>query len=238
VRAALVAIAAAGVLAAGCGDRTVTGTPAGSGPPAPTGGGAATSEPATSEPATSEPATTAPAPSGGSTSAAPDGSTNPGSGSSGSGSSGSGSSAGPVTRCHTADLAGSLRGGDAAAGNRYATLVLTNISHRTCTLYGYGGIQLADAGRRPVPTVQRRDPLHRPSLIRLAPGGRASALLHWGVVPGVGEPQTGRCEPLPSLLLVIPPDEHTQLAVPWRFGVVCQHGTIGQWAYQRGILTP
>src|SRR5204862_313766 len=68
--------------------------------------------------------------------------------------------AGTGTRCRTGDLAASLRPEDSAAGNRYAMLMLANTSRRTCTLYGYGGIQLATAERRAVPTLQRRDPAH------------------------------------------------------------------------------
>jgi hypothetical protein len=105
-------------------------------------------------------------------------------------------------------------------------------------VYGYGGLQLATASRRPLPTIQRRDPMHPPRLVRLAPGGKASTVLSWGVVPSGSEPVTGPCEPVPSLLLVIPPDETTQLAVPWRFGSVCQRGTITQWAYAAGIVQP
>ncbi len=125
-----------------------------------------------------------------------------------------------------------------AAGNRYSVLVLTNTSRRTCTLYGYGGIQLAGPDRRPVPTVQRRDPAHPPSLVRLAPGGSASTLLHWTAIAGPDEPVIGPCEPTPTMLLVIPPDETTQLVVPWRFGPACGHGAIDQWAYAQGVIRP
>ncbi len=142
------------------------------------------------------------------------------------------------TRCHTPDLTGALSELDASAGHRHARLVLTNVSGRTCTLYGYGGLQLATATRQPVPTIQRRDPAHPPRLVRLAPGSKASTVLSWGAVPSGSEPVTGACEPLPGLLLVIPPDETTSLAVPWRFGSVCNRGTITQWAYAAGIVQP
>jgi hypothetical protein len=218
LKPALVALAAAGVLTAGCAAQTGTGQ-------------AAPVQTETSAPGS----TTAPAatPTGGtSTAGAPTAGTPTTSGSGGAGSSASASG----TRCHTGDLAGSLRPEDAAAGNRYSLLVLTNTSHRTCTLYGYGGIQLADAAGRPVPTRQQRDPAHPPTLVRLAPGARASAALHWTAVPGVGEQVMGPCEPTAAMLLVIPPDERTQLSVPWRYGPVCGHGAIDQWAYAAGIV--
>jgi hypothetical protein len=209
VRAALIALAAAGVLAAGCADRNS---------PAPSAGSGTTTGGSTTGGSPSGAATTTGAPS-----------TTP--------SVGQSSPSATTTRCRTGDLAAALTRGDAGAGNRYASLVLTNTSRRTCTIFGYGGIQLADAGRHPIPTVQHRDPMHRPSLVRLAPGARASAPLHWSAIPHSGESMTGPCEPEPALLLVIPPDERAQLAVPWHFGSVCGHGTIDQWAYTAGVLT-
>jgi uncharacterized protein DUF4232 len=226
VKAALIALATGCVLAAAGCARPTTGTA--SGPPAVTStsagtttdtadtAGTAGTTTGTAGTTTSPTTTSAPAPS---------------------------TSTGPTpartgTRCHTPDLTGALSELDAAAGHRYARLVLTNVSSRVCTVYGYGGLQLATASRQPLPTIQRRDPMHPPRLVRLAPGGKASSVLSWGAVPSGSEPVTGPCEPQPSLLLVIPPDETTQLAVPWRFGSVCQHGAITQWAYAAGIVRP
>jgi len=225
VKAVLIALAAATtVLVAGCG----TSTPASqsSGAPAAAGSSTGTGQPPAS--ANTSPAP-APATSTGASTVAP-----------------TGTSAHPApenpdvtrhsTRCRTAELAASIRQLDSSAGHRYAVLILTNISRRTCTVDGYGGIQLATGSRQPVPTLQRRDRMHPPSLVRLVPGGQASTLLSWGVV------QTGRegmpCEPTASLLLVIPPDETVQLAVPWRSGAVCGFGAIAQWAYAAGIVNP
>src|SRR5262249_40491882 len=115
---------------------------------------------------------------------------------------------------------------------------LTNVSGHTCTVYGYGGLQLATASRQPLPTSQRRDPTHPPRLVRLAPGGKASSVLAWGVVPSGSEPVTGPGEPMPSRLRVPPPDGPTQRGVPWGFGSVCQHGTVIQWAYAAGLVQP
>jgi hypothetical protein len=201
------------MLAAGCADRNSPAPAAGSGT---TASGIPT-EAATAATATAVPSATTPA------------ATTPSGGTSGPSATG--------TRCRTGDLAAALTRGDAGAGNRYASLVLTNTSRRTCTVFGYGGIQLADAGRHPIPTVQHRDPMHRPSLVRLVPGAKASAPLHWSAIPHSGESMTGPCEPVPALLLVIPPDERAQLAVPWHFGSVCGHGTIDQWAYTAGVVT-
>lgn len=43
----------------------------------------------------------------------------------------------------------------AGAGNRYADLVVTNTSGRTCTLHGYGGLQLIGADGKPASTGAR-----------------------------------------------------------------------------------
>jgi len=229
VRAALTALATGCVLAAaGCAS-PITG--AASGPPAAgtsAGAGDTSGAPATTTPstATTTPASTAPTPPG--TAKTPPGTATTAS-----------TATGPAptgTRCRTPDLTGALSGLNSSTGHRYARLVLTNVSGHTCTVYGYGGLQLATASRQPLPTIQRRDPTHPPRLVRLAPGGKASSVLAWGVVPSGSEPVTGPCEPQPSLLLVIPPDETTQLAVPWRSGSVCQHGEITQWAYAAGIV--
>ncbi len=217
MKALVIAVAAAGVLVAGCGTRTagtasspavstVTDDPSGS-----------ATDTASGTPGTDTDTATATATDSGS----PSGSGTPAAGS----------------RCGTADLTGSLRQLDAAAGNRYATLVLTNTSQRTCTLFGYGGIQLAAADRRPVVTMQVRDHTRPPATVRLQPGATASSLLHWGAVPSGSEPVMGACEATPALLLVIPPDEHDQLSVRWTFGPVCQRGKIDQRAYVAGIVT-
>ncbi|HEX5494270.1 MAG TPA: DUF4232 domain-containing protein [Mycobacteriales bacterium] len=146
-------------------------------------------------------------------------------------------STGPA-RCHTADLAAVLRPRDAAAGNRYATLVLTNHTSTTCRVYGYGGLGLLDAAHRALPTRQHRDPAHPPTLVAVRPGHSVSTLLHWGAVPDGSESESGPCEPQPSFLSVIPPDETTALVVRWQDGSVCEHGRIDQWAYQAGVVAP
>jgi hypothetical protein len=137
-------------------------------------------------------------------------------------------------RCHTADLRAALHQLDSAAGQRYAALVLTNRSTRACRVYGYGGVQLLDAARRPVPTMQVRDPLAPPRLVLLRPGASAYSRLHWTVVLSTGDNQTGPCQPNPSYLLVTPPDETQPITVPWTSGSVCQRGRIDQTAYAPG----
>lgn len=138
---------------------------------------------------------------------------------------------GRIGRCGTSALRGQLVGGSPGAGQRYATLVVTNISGSTCTLYGYSGLQLLGPDGRSLPTQLQRTANPGPRLVMLAPGKTASQELHWGVVPGPGESDTGQCEPPPTAASVIPPDETTPLRVGWTFGPVCQSGRMDGSAF-------
>ena len=128
-------------------------------------------------------------------------------------------------RCHTRDLAGALQRGSPGAGQRYAVLVLRNRSRRTCFVFGYVGMLLVNRHGGPVPTRVIRDRA-RGRRVTLAPGARASSLLHWTVVPSSGEPASGPCEPTAYRLRVTPPDETTYLQLRWRLGPVCDRGRI------------
>jgi Protein of unknown function (DUF4232) len=135
--------------------------------------------------------------------------------------------------CRTADLSVQLEPGSPGAGQRYATVVLTNSSSRTCTIHGYGGLALLGAPGQGVPTDVRRvaDPV--PQTVSLARGTSARSLLHWGVVPADDEPGT-ECEPTAATVAVTPPDQTSAALLPWTFGPVCQHGLIRQNAYVPG----
>lgn len=94
-----------------------------------------------------------------------------------------------------------------------------------CTLNGYSGFQLENAsGAVPTKLERKADP--GPAAMTLAPGGKASANLHWGVVPSGNEPVEGPCQPEPSKAAAIPPDETAALTVPWTLGPVCSGGRI------------
>jgi hypothetical protein len=137
-------------------------------------------------------------------------------------------------RCHTADLAAGLHNLDSAAGSRYAAVVLTNRTSSTCHVYGYGGVQLLDAARHPLPTHQVRDRSTPPDLVVLRPGRSVSSLLHWSPVPDGTESTTRQCQPTPAYLLVTPPDETQPITLAWSSSEACSHGRIGQGAYVAG----
>jgi hypothetical protein len=148
----------------------------------------------------------------------------------------SASAAAPDARCHTSQLAASLSAGSPGAGQRYALLSLRNRSRRTCRVFGYAGLQLLDSGRRAISTNLVRDRAKAPRRIVLAPGHRTRALLHWTIIPGAGEPQSGACEPASRWAQVTPPDERAFLVIPWRLGSVCQHGRIDITPFGRTVL--
>lgn len=142
--------------------------------------------------------------------------------------------AGGPDRCHTSELTGSLSQGDSAAGNRYATLTLTNTGGEVCTVYGYGGLGLVGQGGSVVPSRQSR--VAGPdgsggSRTTLQPGQAVAATLHWTVVATGPEPTTGDCEATPAVLTVIPPNETDSLSVTWTYGPVCDMGLIEQTPY-------
>jgi hypothetical protein len=133
--------------------------------------------------------------------------------------------------CAPAQLEGRVVPGDAAAGRRRATLVVTNTSSHTCTLYGYGGAELYTATGVPIPTRMERVPDPEPSLVRLLPGGTAAKELRWGVVPSGDEPVDEPCQVPASEIRVIPPDETSPFWVIWDLGPVCDGGRIEGSAY-------
>jgi hypothetical protein len=132
-------------------------------------------------------------------------------------------------RCHTSQLTGSMSPVEAGAGQRYADVSLTNTSDQFCTIYGYGGVQLVDGAGNPLPTNVARTADPGSALIGLSPGQSAAATLHWSAVPhgDEGDP----CQPTPTGLQVIPPDETDPLPVEWTGDVVCGAGAIEETAY-------
>jgi hypothetical protein len=140
-----------------------------------------------------------------------------------SGSTGSGAP-GP-TRCHTSELSASLTAGEPGAGQRYATLSLTNTSDRTCTVFGYGGLQPLDAAKKQLPITLTRDTGRPVTPVRLAPGASVGRTIHWTAVPSGSQP----C-PTPAYASIIPPDETSPLVIGWSLGPVCGDKMDG-WPY-------
>lgn len=130
-----------------------------------------------------------------------------------------------IPACRTADLSARLGAIGAGAGQRYETLTLTNVSHHTCHTYGYVGMLFLDAHGRGLPTDVVRDHSSRPHRVVLRPGARATAQLHWSVIPSSSDPR-GQCGPAPRRVEVTPPDETTHLIIRWPGGSVCERGQV------------
>jgi hypothetical protein len=177
------------------------------------GGGGITGSALPATGSAAAPTASAPTPSG-PTTAAPPTRTRPSTGTGGPG----------PSRCHTSELTASLTAGEPGAGQRYATLSLTNTSARACTVFGYGGLQPLDAARKQLPITLTRDTGRPVTLIRLAPGASVGRTIHWGAVPGA-QP----C-PTPAYASIIPPDETSPLVIGWSLGPVCG-GTMDGWPY-------
>jgi hypothetical protein len=112
---------------------------------------------------------------------------------------------------------------DAGAGQRYATVILTNKTHKTVRTEGYVGLQLLNSHSKDVTTHVVRD-RGRVVLITLKPGQSAYTRLHWAAVPAAGEPT--KAEKNPTWLEVTPPDSYHHLNTAWKLGDVLQKGRI------------
>ncbi|NVI92024.1 DUF4232 domain-containing protein [Actinomadura sp. BRA 177] len=105
--------------------------------------------------------------------------------------------------------------------NRYVTLILTNTSGTPCTIRGWAGLQLVnDDGV--VPTRVRRD--GTPRTVTIPSHGYAWERLYW--TSELAGDESVPCQPTPTRLWVIPPDQTRHLTTLWNQGPVCRHGTI------------
>lgn len=115
-------------------------------------------------------------------------------------------------RCTTAELTGSVLDGDAGAGSRFATLVLTNSGSRTCELRGFPGVSYVagDDGHQVGPAAAMAG--ERGGSVRLGAGGSAGAPLR---LVNVANYDAAVCLPTPVRgLRVYPPGDTASLFVP------------------------
>jgi len=111
--------------------------------------------------------------------------------------------------CLTSNLSAGLHGSQVGLSNRGFILTLTNIGSQACSVDGYAGLGIEDAGHHVLPshthhggTYFDRDP--GPSRIVLSPGETASADFAFGT--GAGNQA--------SFLVVTPPNDALHLTVP------------------------
>ncbi len=128
------------------------------------------------------------------------------------------------SRCHTTELKVTAQSspGGGAAGSVYYWLVFTNVSARTCTLYGYPGVSWVTwpAGRQ-VNAPLWRMPGQTPTQVILAPQASGHAVVQQGN-PAMFEPH---CRPVQVAgFRVYPPDETASVFVPWPVSVCSVNG--------------
>ena len=143
----------------------------------------------------------------------------------------------PTPPCGTATLRATLSLTGAAAGNRYALLVLTNTGSAPCRTYGYPGLNLTGADAPPTKTV-RKPETGKPERITLKPGASTWTRVHWGAAPGTGDHQSGDCQPTATSLQITPPDQRDHLRAKWTYGPVCERGTLYVSALHPGDHDP
>jgi hypothetical protein len=142
-----------------------------------------------------------------------------------------------VKPCTAAQLGGSFSViyGSAGAGNVSYRLRLRNRSSRSCFVSGLAGLRLLGKANRPLPT--KVTPAYRPGLtavrVVLRPGHAAQADARFSPdVPGPGETNTGRCEPMAVRVRVTPPPGGgtlvARISPPTS---VCEHGSMSLTAF-------
>lgn len=129
-------------------------------------------------------------------------------------SSSSGSGTSSSARCHTSELRATVGANSPGAGQENFPVVLTNTSHRTCTLRGYPGAAFVDAsGKQLGPDPKRSS--ETPTTVKLAPGQQA-----WAGLTFSNPEISGAKTATPATLIVTPPDERDPLKAAWKGGEV------------------
>lgn len=93
----------------------------------------------------------------------------------------------------------------------YYTIEFTNVSGRTCSLYGYPGVW-ADAGGRQIGSPAMLDTSIRPSTVILAPRETAHAMLHFIIAAMF---RSASCDEVTAPeLSIYPPDAGGAVVIP------------------------
>jgi hypothetical protein len=117
-----------------------------------------------------------------------------------------------TTRCHTGDLQASVRTTDNPSGHIGLSIVFTNVSTHSCTMFGYPGVSFLTGGG-----VQVNDPAQRSTgeggsiLVPLAPGAKAHADL---LLVDTANFPPASCKPVTTATIrVFPPDETQDILI-------------------------
>lgn len=111
--------------------------------------------------------------------------------------------------------------GDATAGSTFYQLEISNISRRSCTLFGYPGVSAIRAGHQ-VGSAAARSASHPATLLRLAPGSTVHVILQ---IADVSIFARSACRPTQaSELRVFAPGDFASMQFPFTFAACGKKG--------------
>ncbi|MDL5155861.1 DUF4232 domain-containing protein [Actinomycetospora termitidis] len=114
-------------------------------------------------------------------------------------------------KCLLADVRPQVTATTGETGQRHTTVTWTNVTSSTCSMNGYGGVDLQgppDPTFGPTYSLPRQTSV-QPRAVRLAPGEKAHTVVTWS--PG---------DWTPTKLLITPPDETHSAVLDWPGGGV------------------
>ena len=118
---------------------------------------------------------------------------------------------GPLA-CATSDLKVTLGVSQGYAGGVYETIVFTNTSGTTCTLFGYPGVSLVSASHAQIGLAAQRASTVPVKLITLATGAAANAVLQIVDALNFG---AATCSPTQAAFLrIYPPNQTVPVYLP------------------------
>jgi Protein of unknown function (DUF4232) len=121
--------------------------------------------------------------------------------------------------CSSSALSVALGTGSAAAGTHYLPVKFANVSHATCTLYGFPGVSFTgETYSVQVGPAATRNHASPESLVTLAPGAVATALLTTVHAQNYSPGPCGLTTA--SGILVYPPNLKTSVGLPYN-GYTC-----------------
>jgi hypothetical protein len=128
-----------------------------------------------------------------------------------------------VPKCATSDLRIWVGvPGDGAAGTTAYQLELSNISHRTCTLFGFPGVSAVAPGGNQLGRAAARDHADVTRLVTLRRGATAHVFL---LIVDVAFFSPSACHPANAIgLRVYPPGDRTATVVSFPFGACTKKG--------------
>ncbi|MGP4092296.1 DUF4232 domain-containing protein [Streptomyces sp. KR55] len=124
-----------------------------------------------------------------------------------------------TSRCHSSELRASIGPDHPGAGQENFAVILTNGSHRTCTVYGFPGVAFVNSTGEAVTPDPERTTGQEERIVTLAPGASA-----WSALAFTNPALTGVTTVTPAAVLVTPPDETTSIRVRWTGGKVSNTG--------------